>query len=230
MEGSAATFGLTALTTPSAGETRRTVRGPEWRRKQTLFSFTATPTAGTDARSTFPISRPKNRRSPPGPRPHLRRAGRPTGAWGGSSIRLEVKSADVLHPLDDATNLAVEGAFLEWQVLQRPSEEDIRSTGIIFEGNALQNVTVFVSRKGHLVSFISAPLFLSWFVSSDRLLGTFTRALPAVSPRRPPSERCMRFPITRYPSFHLLSAGPLPAPTSIASAMPGPDPGSQTAA
>jgi hypothetical protein len=45
-------------------------------------------------------------------------------------------------------------------VLQRPSEEDIRSSGIIFDGNALQNVTVFVSRKGHLVSFIFAPLFL----------------------------------------------------------------------
>jgi hypothetical protein len=43
-------------------------------------------------------------------------------------------------------------------VVQRPSEEDIRSTGIIFDGNALQNITVFVSRKGHL-SFISAPLF-----------------------------------------------------------------------
>jgi hypothetical protein len=45
-------------------------------------------------------------------------------------------------------------------VLQRPSEEDIRSTGIIFDGKALQNVTVFVSRKGHLFSFISSPLFL----------------------------------------------------------------------
>jgi len=46
------------------------------------------------------------------------------------------------------------------QELQRPPEEDSRFTGIIFDGNALQNVTVFVSRKGHLVSFISAPLFL----------------------------------------------------------------------
>jgi hypothetical protein len=33
------------------------------------------------------------------------------------------------------------------------------STGIIFDGNALQNITVFVSRKGHLFSFIAAPLF-----------------------------------------------------------------------
>src|SRR5659263_635130 len=47
--------------------------------------------------------------------------------------------------------------------MQRPSEEDIRSTGIIFDGNALQNITVFVSRKGHLVSFIAAPLFLRVF-------------------------------------------------------------------
>ena len=43
--------------TPLTGDTRRTVRGPEWRRKQTLFSFTATPTAGTEVRSILPIRR-----------------------------------------------------------------------------------------------------------------------------------------------------------------------------
>jgi len=67
------------------------------------------------------------------------------------------------------------------QELQRPPEEDSRSTGIIFDGNALQNVTVFVSRKGHLVSFISAPRFLCWFRF----------------PRLPPLRR-LRVPCTRF--------------------------------
>src|SRR5512146_1626407 len=42
--------------------------------------------------------------------------------------------------------------------LQMPLEDDVLSTGIIFTGKALQYVTVFVSRKGHFLSFIAAPL------------------------------------------------------------------------
>jgi hypothetical protein len=114
------------------------------------------------------------------------------------------------------------------QELQRPPEEDSRFTGIIFDGNALQKVTVFVSRKGHLVSFISAPLFLWWFVSSARLPGTF-HACPALGFTTAATARTMyAIPITRYPivptSFR---GGFFSALMSTASAMPEPVSGSQ---
>src|SRR5512143_2514569 len=107
------------------------------------------------------------------------------------------------------------------QVMQRPSEADILSTGIIFDGNALQNITVFVSRKGHLFSFISAPLFLRWnrfprSPSDNRLCVPWPR--PHRRDDRQNDERDSNDQVSHL--SHPLPQGPLPAHLSTASAMP----------
>src|SRR5659263_329999 len=105
---------------------------------------------------------------------------------------------------------------------------DSLSTGIIFDGNALQNVTVFVSRKGHLISFISAPLFLWWFRFSRSTLGNFS-CVPCPRPHRGKyRQNDVRDSHHQVPHLsHLPPRGPLPAHLTTAKVVPGPVPGSQ---
>ena len=208
--------------TPLAGDTRRTVRWPEWRRKQTLVLFHRHADGGH--RCAVDLSDQPGREvvdPDPGLALFPVERGDPQVLGMVVVIRLEVKSADILHPLDGAADLAVQGAFLEVAGVAEtfrgghPVHRDHLRRECLAERHGFR----FQKRAPRLFHLCTPSPLVVRFIHVDSP-GTFTRALPSVSPRRPPPERCTRFRSPGTPSFPPPSAGSLPAPLTTAMVVP----------